>query len=1572
VLNAHYTSPQVIRAIYQALENMDFKPGNILEPSMGVGNFFGLVPEGFSGAKLYGVELDSLTGRMAKQLYQKADITVDGFEKTSFPDDFFDLAVGNVPFGEYKVQDKRYDRQNLLIHDYFFAKTLDKVRPGGVVAFVTSKGTMDKANPKVREALAQKADLLGAIRLPNNAFKANAGTEVTSDILFFQKRDHAPERMPEWTQIGKTEDGVPLNRYFLDHPEMVLGKMSFWRNMYGNETETACLPIEGANLSEQLAEAIRNIAPPNRELLLSDAPEKEDGKPVESVPADPSVRNYSFAVVDGKLYFRENSRMNRVTLGKVPEERVRGMMQIRDSARKVIDLQLDGAEDSAVKAEQSRLNGLYDRFTAKYGLLSASANKQAFSEDSAYPLLCSLEILDENGRLERKADIFSKRTVLNRQPVTSVDTSAEALAVSIGERACVDLGYMASLMGGSEKIPQIVKELEGIIFKDPASGPFDLENGGTNWASGWQTAGEYLSGNVRQKLALARAAAEKYPEFAVNVEKLEQVQPKDLSASEISVRIGASWVDLQYYRQFMYELLQTPYRLKGDKVNLLYSDATGGWNVKGKSLDKGFAAVVTYGTQRIWAYAIFEQTLNQRDVKIYDTKYDEHGREQRVLNVKETMLAQQKQEAMNEAFKEWIFKDPRRREHLVRKYNDLFNNVRPREYDGSHIQFVGMTPELTLRPHQLNAVAHILYGKNTLLAHCVGAGKTFEMVAAAMESKRLGLCHKSLFVVPNHLTEQWGGDFLRLYPGAKVLVATKKDFEPARRKRFCARIATGDYDAVIIGHSQFEKIPLSPERQRAVIEDQIEEIIAGIREAKEQECEKYTVKQMEKKRASLEDKLEKLAAAEKKDHVVTFEELGVDRLFVDEAHGFKNLFLATKMSNVAGIAQSEAQKSSDMFGKCRYMDEITGGRGVCFATGTPVSNSMVELYTMMRYLQYDTLERNGHKHFDNWAADFGEKVTAMELKPEGSGFRAKTRFARFYNLPELISIWKEAADIQTADMLKLPVPEAENIVVQTEPSEFQQEMVRDLGERADAVRNRHVDPRADNMLAITGDGRKLALDQRLMNPLLPDDPHSKVNACVENVFSVWQESAPLLGTQLVFCDLSTPHYDGKFNVYDDIKGKLIARGVPEKEIAFIHDASTEAQKAELFAKVRRGQVRVLIGSTQKMGAGTNVQTRIVASHDLDCPWRPADLEQRAGRSLRQGNMNAKVKMFKYVTKGTFDAYNWSLVENKQKFIGQIMTGKSPARSAEDVDATALSYAEVKALATGDDRIREKMELDVQVAKLKVLKAGHTAQKYAMEDKVIQYYPREIAQEQLFIEGMSADLPVVRQHPAKDNAFSMTVQGTVYKERKAAGEAIIKICSKITDLKAVVDLGEYRGFSMRASFDGTEFKVSLKGQLTYSAVLSDDPVGSVARINNALETIESSLQAHKAARERLESDMAAAKAEAEKPFPKEDELREKMERLSQLNKELEASPKEQGEESPEQDAESAEARDADEAPEWGDEPDEAEPPSRETYRSEPETPRQSDRKPSIRDELRSYTPPARVAAPSEWSRSGVML
>ncbi len=1200
---------------------MKFQPGTVLEPSMGVGNFFGLLPESLAGAKLYGVELDSLTGRIARQLYQKADITVDGFETTG-QRDFYDLVVGNVPFGQYHVNDPAYNKLGFNIHNYFFAKALDQVRPGGIVAFVTSRYTMDAKDTTVRKYLAERADLLGAIRLPENAFKANAGTEVVSDIIFLQKRDRPAVELPSWVGVGENDDGFKINNYFLEHPDMVLGTPASDSTQYGRQDYTVA-PIEGANLSDQLTGAIQHLAPPDRELLELDATDEQTGEALESIPADLSVRNFSYALREGKLYFRENSRMTPVTLGKTPMERVKGMIAIRDSARKLIDLQLQNAVDDAVKAEQAKLNRLYDNFTQKYGLLNSLGNKLAFEQDSAYPLLCSLEVIDDEGKLERKADMFTKRTIQNRRPVTSVDTAVEALAVSIGEKARVDLEYMAGLMGGPDKIPQIAADLEGIIFKDPATGPFDFAEGGESWSRGWQAADEYLSGDVRMKLAQARLAAEDHPEFAVNVEKLEQVQPKDLTASEISVHVGASWIAPEYYQQFMYELCQTPERLRDDKIKLMYSDSSGEWRVLNKSADSkdNVRVHTTYGTKRVNAYELFEALLNQRDVRVFDKKWLD-GQEVRVLNEKETAIAQQKQEAIGEAFKDWIFKDPERREALCRKYNDKFNNIRPREYDGSHINFVGMNPEISLRTHQRNAVAHILYGKNTLLAHCVGAGKTYEMVAAAMESKRLGLCQKSLFVVPNHLTEQWGGDFLRLYPGAKVLVATKKDFEPKRRRKFCARIATGDYDAVIIGHSQFEKIPLSPERQKAVIEDQIDEIIEAIREAKEEDGDRFTVKQLEKTKKNLEAKLKRLTESKKKDNVVTFEELGVDRLFVDEAHSFKNLFLHTKMSRVAGIAQTDAQKSSDMFGKCRYMDEITGGRGITFATGTPISNSMVELYTMMRYLQFDTLVKNGHRHFDNWAADFGEKVTAMELKPEGTGFRSKTRFAKFYNLPELISIWKEAADIQTADMLNLPVPEAEYITVTTEPSAFQQEMVAELGERAEAVRNREVEPSVDNMLRITSDGRKLALDQRLQNHLLPDDPNSKVNACVKNIIKEWRDSADIRGTQLVFCDLSIPKGDGKFNVYDDIKTKLIAQGIPQEEIAFIHDANTEAQKAELFAKVRRGQVRVLIGSTQKMGAGTNVQDRIVASHDLDCPWRPADV----GRILRTFKIKKNVEV----------------------------------------------------------------------------------------------------------------------------------------------------------------------------------------------------------------------------------------------------------------------------------------------------------------------------------------------------------
>lgn len=1487
VLNAHFTSPTVIRAIYNAVENMGVVSGNILEPACGTGNFFGLLPESLQQSKLYGVELDDLTGRIACQLYPQAEITISGFEQTSRRD-FYDLVVGNVPFGEYRVADKEYDRLGFPIHDYFLAKSIDQLRPGGIMAVVTSMYTMDKKNPSARQYLAKRADLLGAVRLPNNAFQANAGTGVTTDILFFQKRDHAPEREPDWVSLSKTENGIPINRYFADHPQMVLGKIKQVSGRFGEEV--VCESLEGMELKEQLDDALSHLNAPDKELLYSVAPQTELLAERSTLPADPQVRNFSYTLHDGQLYYRENSVMYPVTVSKTQEARIRGLLNIRDSARTLISLQLEGASDEAVHKEQANLNSLYDDYTNNYGLLNSLANKQAFQDDTAYPLLCSLEILNEEGKLERKADMFFKRTIQRHQAVTSVDTAAEALAVSIGEKACVDLKYMASLLENKKEIPQMVQELEGVIFKDPSSGVFDM--GQENWSQGWQTADEYLSGNVRQKLQDAQEAAQLHPEFAVNVKALQQVQPKDLSAAEIDVRIGASWIAPEYYRQFLFELLKTPYYLQHGSVDVLYSPVSGEWNVKGKGQDSKNNALAynRYGTKRRSAYAIFEDSLNQRDVRIFDTVTDADGKEKRVLNAKETALAQQKQEAMGEGFREWIFKDQERRTTLCQTYNTLFNSTRPREFDGSHIRFTGMNPEISLRKHQSDAVAHQLYGKNTLLAHCVGAGKTFTMIAAAMEAKRLGLCQKSLFVVPNHLTEQWGGDFLRLYPGANILVATKKDFEPANRKKFCARIATGDFDAVIIGHTQFEKIPLSPARQKAVIQNQIDEITDAIRDAKENDGERYTIKQMEKTRKSLSVRLEKLNNESKKDNVVTFEELGVDRLFVDEAHFYKNLFYHTKMRNVAGIAQTEAQKSSDLFAKCRYLDEITGGRGVTFATGTPVSNSMVELYTMMRYLQFDALQERGLGHFDSWAADFGEKVTAIELSPEGTGFRSKTRFAKFYNLPELMNLWKESADIQTADMLNLPVPKAEYITVTTEPSEHQQEMVANLAERADQVRNRTVDPSVDNLLKITSDGRKLALDQRLQNELLPDDADSKVNACVKNICSVWKESMDTKGTQLVFCDLSTPHYDGTFNVYDDMKNKLIEKGIPPEEIAYIHDANTELQKAELFARVRKGQVRVLLGSTQKMGAGTNVQTKLIALHHLDCPWRPSDIEQREGRILRQGNENPEVKIYQYVTKGTFDAYNWGLVENKQKFIGQIMTSKSPARSAEDVDATALSYAEVKALATGDDRIREKMELDIEVSKLRMLKSSHTAQIYELEDKISLYYPQKIAHTELYIEALQKDLPVLMGHPIKDDAFSMLVSGQLYTERKAAGEAIIAACKTMTDPNQKINLGEYRGFPMTLSLSGQTFQVSMKKNLSYTAEIANDPSGNITRINHVLEKIPDHLKTQQEQLLVLQSELEQAKEEVKRPFPKEEELMQKSERLIQLNKELDLDEK----------------------------------------------------------------------------------
>lgn len=1476
-LNAHFTSPTVIEGMYQALEQMGVHPDTVLEPAMGVGNFFGLLPESMRNATLMGVELDSITGRLAKQLYPQANITVDGFERVNLPDNSIDLAVGNVPFGSYKLADPRYDKQNLLIHDYFFVKTLDKVRPGGIVAFITSKGTLDKQDSTVREYLAQRADLLGAVRLPNNAFSRNAGTDVTTDILFLQKRAQPPEQVPDWVHLGQTADGIPINRYFETHPDMVLGTMAWDKSMYGNERETTCAPLPGIELADQLSEALSKLSPPDQQLLSQKGAVEVPELLERMETADVEARNFSYTEVGGKLYFVEDGERIPVEVPATTEKRIRGMIGLRDVTRNLIELQLYGGTDEEIRTAQEKLGKAYDAYTAEYGLLNSTGNKRAFEQDSSYCLLCSLEILDEDGNLERKADMFMKRTINQQVTIDHVDTASEALAVSIGERARVDLDYMASLLGTPGETDSIIRDLKGVIYKNPEAGGGPL--------NGWETADEYLSGNVRKKLAAARAAAENDPVFAKNVAALEQAQPKDLSAAEIDVRIGVTWIDPKYYTQFVHELLKPPFYLKQD-IQVRYSPATGEWNVSGKSRDSlnNSLAYVTYGTKRRNAYAIIEDSLNLRDTRIYDTVHNPDGTTSRVFNAKETMLAQQKQEQIREAFKDWIWKDPARRADLCQKYNELYNAIRPRSYNGEHIRFSGMNPEISLRPHQRNAVARMLYGGNSLLAHCVGAGKTFEIVAAAMESKRLGLAKKSLVVVPNHLTEQWGADFLRLYPGANVLVATKKDFEPANRKKFCSRIATGDYDAVIIGHSQFEKIPLSPERQKAILQEQIDQVIDGIQEAKAQDGERYTIKQLEKSRKSLEVRMAKLNDQRRKDDVITFEELGVDKLFVDEAHGFKNLFLATKMRNVAGIGQSEAQKSSDMFAKCRYLDEITGGRGVVFATGTPVSNSMVELYTMMRYLQYDLLQSSGLEHFDSWAANFGETTTSLELAPEGTGFRSKTRFAKFFNLPELMAMWREAADIQTADMLRLPVPEAEKITEVTTPSDFQRDLVADLGERAEAVRNREVEPREDNMLKITSDGRKLALDQRLSDPTLPDDPESKVNACVRNVLQVWRDTEEIKGTQLVFCDLSTPKGDGSFNVYDDMKQKLMAQGVPPEEIAFIHDAKTEAQKAELFAKVRKGQVRVLLGSTAKMGAGTNVQTRLAALHHLDCPWRPADIEQREGRILRQGNMNQTVKIYKYVTENTFDAYNWSILENKQKFIGQLMSGKNPSRSCEDVDEAALSYAEVKALASGDPRIIEMTDLDSQVTKLKLLKANHEGQRYMLEDRLIQFFPKAINGTKEQIQGLEGDLAVFQAHPQPDKEhFSITVAGQTYTERKAAGQAIIDACTKMTDVSQRVELGEYRGFPMTLWADTAtqKFQVTMKQNLSHTIELGSDPVGNIARLDNALAAIAENLEQHKGKLENLTAQMEEAKLEVKRPFPQEQELAEKSARLNVL-------------------------------------------------------------------------------------------
>ena len=1476
-LNAHFTSPTVIEGMYQALEQMGVHPDTVLEPAMGVGNFFGLMPESMQNATLMGVELDSITGRLAKQLYPQANITVDGFERVNLPDNSIDLAVGNVPFGSYKLADPRYDKQNLLIHDYFFVKTLDKVRPGGIVAFITSKGTLDKQDSTVREYLAQRADLLGAVRLPNNAFSRNAGTDVTTDILFLQKRAQPPEQVPDWVHLGQTADGIPINRYFETHPDMVLGTMAWDKSMYGNEWETTCAPIPGIELADQLSEALSKLSPPDQQLLSPKGAVEVPELLERMETADVEARNFSYTEVGGKLYFVEDGERIPVEVPATTEKRIRGMIGLRGVTRNLIELQLYGGTDEEIRTAQEKLGKAYDAYTAEYGLLNSTGNKRAFEQDSSYCLLCSLEILDEDGNLERKADMFTKRTINQQVTIDHVDTASEALAVSIGERARVDLDYMASLLGTPGETDSIIRDLKGVIYKNPEAGGGPL--------NGWETADEYLSGNVRKKLAAARAAAENDPIFAENVAALEQAQPKDLSAAEIDVRIGVTWIDPQYYTQFVHELLKPPFYLKKD-IQVRYSPATGEWNVSGKSRDSlnNSLAYVTYGTKRRNAYAIIEDSLNLRDTRIYDTVHNPDGTTSRVFNAKETMLAQQKQEQIREAFKDWIWKDPARRADLCQKYNELYNAIRPRSYNGEHIRFSGMNPEISLRPHQRNAVARMLYGGNSLLAHCVGAGKTFEIVAAAMESKRLGLAKKSLVVVPNHLTEQWGADFLRLYPGANVLVATKKDFEPANRKKFCSRIATGDYDAVVIGHSQFEKIPLSPERQKAILQEQIDQVIDGIQEAKAQDGERYTIKQLEKSRKNLETRMKKLNDQSRKDDVITFEELGVDKLFVDEAHGFKNLFLATKMRNVAGIGQSEAQKSSDMFAKCRYLDEITGGRGVVFATGTPVSNSMVELYTMMRYLQYDLLKSSGLEHFDSWAANFGETITALEMAPEGTGFRSKTRFAKFFNLPELMAMWREAADIQTAEMLRLPVPAAEKITEVTTPSDFQRDLVADLGERAEAVRNREVEPREDNMLKITSDGRKLALDQRLSDPTLPDDPESKVNACVRNVLQVWRDTEEIKGTQLVFCDLSTPKGDGSFNVYDDMKQKMMAQGVPPEEIAFIHDAKTEVQKAELFAKVRKGQVRVLLGSTAKMGAGTNVQTRLTALHHLDCPWRPADIEQREGRILRQGNMNQTVKIYKYVTENTFDAYNWSILENKQKFIGQLMSGKNPSRSCEDVDEAALSYAEVKALASGDPRIIEMTDLDSQVTKLKLLKANHEGQRYMLEDRLIQFFPKAINGTKEQIQGLEGDLAVLQAHPQPDKEhFSITVAGQTYTERKAAGQAIIDACTKITDVSQRVELGEYRGFPMTLWADTAtqKFQVTMKQNLSNTIELGSDPVGNIARLDNALAAIAENLEQNKGKLENLTAQMEEAKLEVKRPFPQEQELVEKTSRLNVL-------------------------------------------------------------------------------------------
>ena len=1471
-LTAFYTPPEVITAIYKAMEQMGFKEGNLLEPSCGIGNFIGMLPDAMQDSKIYGVELDTISAGIAQQLYQKTTIAAQGFEETNLPDSFFDGVVGNVPFGDFKVLDKRYDKHKFLIHDYFFAKSLDKLRPGGVMALVTSKGTMDKETLAVRKYIAQRAELLGAIRLPNNTFKGNAGTEVVSDILILQKRDRLIDIEPDWVHLDADENGIKMNSYFVQHPEMILGEMKMVSGRFG--MEATCVPYENADLAAQLDEAVANIHGEITEYEVEEELEEEDN----SIPADPTVRNFSYTVVDNKIYYRENSRMTPVEVSATAENRIKGMIAIRNSVRTLIELQTEDYPDSEIKAEQERLNRLYDTFSGKYGLINSRANTSAFSQDSSFSLLSALEIIGEDGELERKADMFSKRTIKPHTPVTSVDTASEALAVSLGEKATIDMDYMMELSGKSEN--EIFEDLKGVIFLNP------LYEYGNSYEPKYLMADEYLSGNVREKLKIAKNSAELYPEdYKVNVEALQKVQPKDLTASEISVRLGATWLPPDDVQEFIFHLLETP-RYAQWNIKVHFSPFTSEWNIEGKSYDKGnVRAYNTYGTSRINAYKIIEETLNLKDVRIFDYIEDDEGKKKAVLNKKETAIAQSKQEMIKQEFQDWIWSDPERRERLCKSYNEKFNSVRPREYDGSHIIFNGMNPEIELREHQKNAVAHILYGGNTLLAHAVGAGKTFEMVAAAQESKRLGLCNKSLFVVPNHLTEQWAAEYLQLYPAANILVATKKDFETKNRKKFCGRIATGDYDAVIIGHSQFEKIPMSIERQRAILEQQLEEITGGIAELKRNRGENFSIKQLEKSKKSIRQKLDKLNDQTKKDDVVTFEELGVDRLFVDESHYYKNLYLYTKMRNVGGIAQTEAQKSSDLFMKCRYLDEITVGRGTVFATGTPISNSMVELYTIQRYLQYNTLVKNGLQHFDAWASTFGETITAVELTPEGTGYRAKTRFAKFYNLPELMAMFKEIADIKTADMLNLPVPEAKYHNIAVKPSEMQKEMVASLAERAEQVRGGGVDSSVDNMLKITNDGRKLALDQRMLNDMLPDFEGSKINACVDNIYRIWKENADKKSAQLVFCDLSTPKNDGTFSVYNDIRKKLIERGIPESEVKFIHEADTDMKKKELFQKTRKGEVRVLLGSTQKMGAGTNVQDKLIALHDVDCPWRPSDLEQRSGRIVRQGNENPKVDIYRYVTEQTFDAYLYQLVEGKQKFASQIMTSKSPVRSAEDIDETALSYAEIKMLATGNPYIKEKMDLDIQVQKLKMLKSNFLSEKYGLEDKVIKFYPQQIAYLKSRVEGLTKDVKTAKLHPKPidEQPLGMTVSGVSYSEKAEAGQAIINACKSMNSPDAI-PLGEYRGFQMELYFDTVQrnYVVKLKGETSRDVPLGDDSHGNIVRIDNGIERFEETLADTKNSLENTEKQFETAKQEIEKPFAKEEELRAKTARLDELN------------------------------------------------------------------------------------------